>query len=67
MAATRLIDAELRALATAWAPDAAPVGCTCDRCEADRRERRRALTPSQRRAVDPDDVSDDAFERFLAR
>lgn len=57
--------AELRLLASAWAPDAAPVGCPCDHCEAGRRERRRALAPSRLRPIDPEDVSDDSFERFL--
>lgn len=47
------------------APGPAPAECHCDSCERARRERLRALTPSQRRGIDPEDVSDDAFEKYL--
>jgi hypothetical protein len=57
--------AELRDLAREWTPPPVRADCHCDLCEALRRDRLRALTPSQRRGIDPDDVSDDAFERFL--
>lgn len=47
------------------APAARYAPCNCDACERARRERIRALTPSRARTIDPDDVSDAAFERFL--
>lgn len=56
--------AELAELRQA-APAARYAPCQCDACERARRERLRALAPSRARTIDPDDVSDAAFERFL--